>query len=192
VSDRPQYPSYPGDHDPTRPEQPGPGEPQRYGQVPLSKGDGQQPPAPGQVPPPGYGQVPPPGYGQVPPPGYGQAPPPGYGQVPPPGYGQVPPPGYAHLPLLGYGFAPAVPTSNKAVAGMVLGIVSILFCYLGVLIGPVAVVFSVLARRDIDARLPQPMNGRGMATAGLVTGIIGTLIWAAVIALIIVGVATDA
>ncbi|MCW2839672.1 MAG: hypothetical protein JWR55_1155 [Aeromicrobium sp.] len=130
MTDRPQYPSYPGDDTPGGP------------------------PAPDAEP------------------GYGQAP-------PPPGYGQAPPPGYGYPP-------PHRPTSAKAVTGMVLGIVSIFFCYLGVLIGPAAIIVSVLASKDIKAQPPGAVPGKGMATAGLVTGIIGTLIWAAIIAVIVV------
>ena len=70
---------------------------------------------------------------------------------------------------------------------MILGIVSIVFCYLGLLIGPVAIVLSVLASKDIAAQPPGVAGGKGMATAGLVTGIIGTVIWGAVVALLVIG-----
>ena len=159
MSDRPQYPSYPGDDDvpPPPPD--------------ATLGHGQQPPPFGQQPPPGYGQQPPP---------FGQQPLPGYGQPPP--YGQQPPPGY------GYGYRPPPVTNGKAVASMILGIVSIVFCYLGLLIGPVAIVLSVLASKDINAQPPGLAGGKGMATAGLVTGIIGTVIWGAIVALIVIGI----
>nr|WP_256435545.1 DUF4190 domain-containing protein [Aeromicrobium sp. CFBP 8757] len=68
---------------------------------------------------------------------------------------------------------------------MVFGIVSIMFCYLGVLIGPAAIVLSVMARKEIDAAPHGAIEGRGMAIAGLATGIIGTVIWAAVIVLVV-------
>ena len=173
MSDRPQYPSYPGDDGKPQPD------------------PGQQPPAYGQEPAaPGYGQAPPPpGYGQAPPPpGYGQAPPPpGYGQAPPPpGFGQAPPP-----PGYGYPQQPYRPTPTKAVLGLVLGIVSILFCYLGALIGPAAIIVSVMAGKEIDAQPPGALSGRGMATAGMVTGIIGTVLWGAVVALTIIGLSVE-
>ncbi|AXT84763.1 hypothetical protein C6I20_05845 [Aeromicrobium sp. A1-2] len=126
----------------------------------------------------------PPAYGQ---PAYGQQPPPGYGQQPPPGYGQQPPPGYGQQPH-GYGYPPPR-TNGKAMWGMIAGIVSIAFCYLGLLIGPVAIVLSILGKKDI-ARSNGTQTGGGMATAGLITGIAGTVVWAGVIALIIVGTAT--
>lgn len=174
MNDQPRYPSYPGDG-PGGPSDPGPG----------AGAD------PGQVPPAGYGQAPPPGYGQAPPTGYGQAPPPGYGQVPPvygqtPEHGFGPPPGYGY-PQQAYGYQPRGVTSTKAVLGLVFGITSILFCYVGLIIGPVAIVLSVMARNEIDGAPHGAVEGRGMAIAGLVTGIIGTLIWAAIIALTVVG-----
>lgn len=113
------------------------------------------------------GQQPPP------PPDYGQAPP-AYGQ---PAYGQP-----------GYGYPAPARTSGKAVGSMVTGIVSIVFCYLGVFIGPVAIVLAVLGKKDIK-RSHGTQSGEGMATAGLVTGIIGTVIWFAVDALMIIGLA---
>ena len=166
MSDQPQYPSYPGDDD--QPSEPAAAPPPSYGQAPPAYG--QAPPAYGQVPP-GYGQAPP-GYDQ-PPSGYG--PPPGFG--PPPGYGQAP---------QGYGYPPRPQNSTKAVLGMVLGIVSIVFCYLGVLIGPAAIIVSAMARKEIDAAPKGAYEGRGMAIAGLVTGIVGTVIWAGFIAVVVI------
>ncbi|MCL8250306.1 DUF4190 domain-containing protein [Aeromicrobium fastidiosum] len=166
MSDQPQYPRYPGeDPEPSgdRPTEPAPGPTQGWGQAP---------------PPPAYGQAPPP------PPSYGQAPP-AYGQTPEHGFG--PPPqqqGYGY-PQQGYGYPPRPQNSTKAVLGLVFGIVSIMFCYLGVLIGPAAIVLSVMARKEIDAAPHGAIEGRGMAIAGLATGIIGTVIWAAVIVLVV-------
>jgi len=190
VSDHPQYPSYPGDDEPAPSADQ---QPPAYGQVPPQQGYGQVPPGYGQQ---GYGQAPP-GYGQQ---GYGQAPP-GYGQQ---GYGQAPP-GYGQQgygqPGYGYPYAPVTPTSAKSGISLGLGIASIFFCYLGVLIGPAAIILSVLARREIDARTPSPVLapgqptptqvGKGMAIAGLVTGIIGTVIWGALDVLIVLAVAND-
>jgi hypothetical protein len=147
-------------------------------QYPTYPGDdGSEPTKPSQEQPlPGYGQQPLPGYGQAPPPGYGQAPPPGYGQQPPSGYGYPP---------------PYRPTPTQAVFSLVLGVISILFCYLGVLIGPAAIVLSVVARKDIESKPPGTMSGAGLATAGLVTGIIGTVIWGAIDVLVALAVAND-
>lgn len=147
---------------PQYPSYPGSDEPQEPGQqAPV----GQQPP-----PPPGYGQAPQgqPGYGQ---PAYGQ---PAYGQ---PAYG---PPGY--------GYAAPPRNSGKATWAMITGIVSIVLCYLGIFVGPVAIVLAVMAKKDIKLS-NGAQTGEGMATAGLVTGIIGTVVWLAVDVLVIVSVA---
>ena len=158
----PQYPSYPGSSEP---------------QDPASAQ--QPPPPPGQQPPPppGYGQAPqgPPAYGQ---PAYGQ---PAYGQPAygQPAYGQ---PAYGQQPY-GYGYPPQQTSSDKAMWSMITGIVSIVFCYLGVLIGPVAIVLAVLAKKDIKQSNGMRTGG-GMATAGLITGIVGTVIQAGLITLV--------
>lgn len=112
-----------------------------------------------QAPPPGW-QSPPPGW-QPPPPGYGQAP--GYGQVP--GYGQMP-------------FRPAAPTEGMAVAAMVIGIVGLAgACMYGIgtLISPVALFLGRSSMKKIDASQGQ-LGGRGMAQAGFIMGIIGTVL----------------
>jgi hypothetical protein len=86
---------------------------------------------------------------------------------------QFPPQGRAapvSIPL-GYIYAPTSPTNGKAVASMVLGILSIALCWLygivGLVLGILAIVFGVQGRRRPD--------GHGMATAGLVTGILGVV-----------------
>jgi hypothetical protein len=121
--------------------------------------------------------------GQQPPP-----PPPGYGQAPqgPPAYGQ---PAYGQQPY-GYGYPPAPRTSGKAMWAMIVGIVSIVFCYLGVLIGPVAIILAVQGKKDIK-RSNGTQTGEGMATAGLITGIVGTVLWLAIDVLVAIAVAND-
>ena len=69
------------------------------------------------------------------------------------------------------------PTSGKAVTSMVLGIVSIVGCMFyglpSLICGPLAIVFSRLAQRQInDGEVGG--GSQGMATAGLICGIIGT------------------
>ena len=109
-------------------------------------------------PPPPGGQGPNPpseggGYGAPPPPGgYG-----GYGGAPPP-----PSPGYG-----GYGAAPQG-TNKKAVWSLVLGILGVLCC--GFLTGIPALILGKMAQKEIDAT--GGGQGRGMATAGFVLGII--------------------
>ena len=61
--------------------------------------------------------------------------------------------------------------SGMAVAALVLGIISLVLCwiwFIGIPIGILAIVFGVLSKK-------QPAN-KGMAMAGLVTGIIGVVL----------------
>jgi hypothetical protein len=122
-------------------------------------GQSNQPP-----PPPSYGESqPPPGYGQQ---GYGQQPgqPPGY-PPPPPGA----PGGYGQG---GYGVPQK--TSPLAIVSLVLGIVGFICCTFFVLsIG--AVVTGIIARKQI-AEAPGTYKGSGMATAGLVLGVLGIIV----------------
>lgn len=69
-----------------------------------------------------------------------------------------------------------LPTSGKAIASMVLGICSIVLCMCyglpGIIAGGVGLLMFYLARPDIrDGRVNSASSG--MATAGLVTSIIG-------------------
>jgi hypothetical protein len=109
------------------------------------------PPPDGESPDPGYrpgehGQPPP--YGQ---PGYG------YGQ---PGYGQQPPHGY-----------PPHQDHPRALLAMILGILGLVIC------GPVAPFAWWIGKKavneidDSGGRL----GGRGMAKAGYIMGVIGTI-----------------
>lgn len=98
-------------------------------------------------------------------------------EAPPP----MPPP---PLPLAGP--APAVQASGHAVASLVLGILSIFpgLWLGGFITGTLAIIFSRIAENRIkagDGRL----GGRGLATAGLVTGIIGLSLSLLIILLII-------
>lgn len=73
--------------------------------------------------------------------------------------------------------------SGKAVASLVLGILSIVLCYVGFIPGAIAIVLGVTAKRDIDR---EGFEGRGLAIAGLICGIVGTsiqLLWDGVVLL---------
>jgi hypothetical protein len=135
-------------------------------QSPNEPGGWEQP----QYDQPTYGQ---PTYGQ---PTYGQ---PTYGQ---PAYGQptYPPPGY--------GYPAVVPTDSQGTASMIVGIVSLVlaFCYgFGLLGAPVALFLGRASMKRIDASGGQ-LGGRGMAQAGFVLGIIGTVLLGLAIAVVIV------
>ncbi|MEN1988285.1 DUF4190 domain-containing protein [Paenibacillus hubeiensis] len=73
-------------------------------------------------------------------------------------------------------------TNGKSIAALVLGILSIITPYVGLLIGIAAIIFASLSLKEIQRNLEQ---GRGMAIAGLVCGIIGTLIYAILFVLLL-------
>lgn len=92
---------------------------------------------------------------------------PGYGQ---PGYGQ-PPYGYGYLPQ-------AAPKHSSATLAMVLGIVglaSFLICGCIAVVSPFAWYLGAKAKREIDQSGGQ-YGGRGEAQAGMIMGIIGTVL----------------
>jgi uncharacterized membrane protein YedE/YeeE len=76
------------------------------------------------------------------------------------------------------------PKSNgMAVAALVLGIVSIALGWIlagiiGIVTGILAIVLAVLAKKKITA--DPTVGGKGAATAGLVTGIIGLVMYLAI------------
>ena len=73
-------------------------------------------------------------------------------------------------------------TSGMAVASLVLGIISILFC--GLLLGPLAVIFGGISKSRIE-QSAGTLGGGGMATAGIVTGIIGAALHVLIIVLVV-------
>lgn len=98
---------------------------------------------------------------------------PSYGSVPPPAGGDYPPPPPGGMPAPGgHGMPPK--QNKKALWSMILGIISPLCC--GIVLGPVAIILSRQAKTEISASGGQ-QTGDGMATAGLVLGIIGTIAW---------------
>lgn len=64
-------------------------------------------------------------------------------------------------------------TPGKATAALVLGICSIVIC--GIIFGPLAIIFGNQAKAEIDGSGGR-LGGRGMAQAGFVLGIIGTVL----------------
>lgn len=81
-------------------------------------------------------------------------------------------------PIVSSGY-PAGQSSGKAVASLVLGIISIPVCLccglLGVILGPLAIMFGKQAKNDIAAGTASP-NSAGMASAGIICGTIGTVL----------------
>lgn len=158
----PQYPTNPY-ADPQQAAQEG--QPGQQGQQGTPPPYGQGQPQWGQ---PGYGAqgYPPPGqgYGQQP---YGQ---PGYPQQ---GYGQAYGQGYP-----GYQPFPTVPSHPQANASLVWGIVALgggFVCGLPMLLGPYAWYLGSRVRREIDESGGQ-QGGRSEASAGMILGIIATVL----------------
>ena len=81
--------------------------------------------------------------------------------------------------------------STLAVASLVCGIISIVFCCMAVVAGPAAIVLGVMARREIE-RSNGKLAGDGMALAGIITGSIGTLFGAGLFLLQIIGALAQA
>jgi len=88
-------------------------------------------------------------------------------------------PGPAYPPAPGYyvGFPPRPPDHPRSTTALVLGLVALVggwVCGLPIVVGPFAWVIGANARKEIDAN-PQAYGGRGQATAGMVMGIIATV-----------------
>jgi hypothetical protein len=74
---------------------------------------------------------------------------------------------------------PVPPTDGKAIAALVLGILSLVgtMCWLGAPLGIPAIILGTLAIRDVR-RSDGMTGGIGMATAGVVMGSLGSLLFA--------------
>jgi hypothetical protein len=140
-------------------------------------------PVPPEYAPPGYTPPPPtqpgpgaaPGYGGYPPYGPPGYPPPGYPPAypPPSGYAGGPPPLYQ--PPLYNGYPQPRTGNGKAIAALVLGILSILlsiFAFFDLFLIIPAIVFGSLGLAD--AR--RGAGGLGMARAGLICTAVGAVL----------------
>jgi hypothetical protein len=74
------------------------------------------------------------------------------------------------------------PNSGKATTSLILGIASLVMC--GLFLGIPAMIVSRQAKREIRESQGR-LAGDGMATAGFITGLIGTL-WSALAGLVVV------
>ncbi len=79
--------------------------------------------------------------------------------------------------------SPPAHTNGKSIAALVLGILSIITPYIGLLFGIIAIIMSAISLKEIRNRYE---GGRGLAIAGLVCGIIGTIIYALLILLLVI------
>lgn len=80
----------------------------------------------------------------------------------------------------GYGSVPRG-TDGKAIASLVLGVVGLVAC--GILAGIPALVLGIISWRNIDES-GGALGGRGLATAGIVLGILSVV--ASVVGIVIV------
>lgn len=124
--------------------------------------------APYGADPSGY---PPSPYPQAPPGGY----PPPYG---PPGYYPPTPPQYAYGPQ-------RRPGSGKAVAALVLGVASIIFCFFSFLDALLVIPGLILALIAMNETKVAGGGGRGLAVAGLICSIVGGALAALFTALLV-------
>lgn len=83
-------------------------------------------------------------------------------------------------------------SQTLAIIAMVCGILSIpgLCCWVGILLGPAGAIMGFIAKNKADAD-PQHYTGRGMAIAGIITGVVGTLLEIGIIILYILGIALN-
>ncbi|XID92021.1 DUF4190 domain-containing protein [Paenibacillaceae bacterium WGS1546] len=92
---------------------------------------------------------------------------------------------YEYSPLPNPPYSPPK-TNGKSIAALVLGILAIVLPYIGFLVGIVAIIFASISLKEIKRSGEQ---GRGMAIAGLVCGIVGTAIYAVIILLVFLAAA---
>ncbi|MBC5636538.1 DUF4190 domain-containing protein [Ornithinibacillus sp. BX22] len=77
-------------------------------------------------------------------------------------------------------------TNGKAVAALVLGILSIVIPYVGLILGIIGIILANSSYKEIAVTHE---GGRGLATAGLVTSIIGVALYGLLFIFIIFGIA---
>ncbi|MEN8693626.1 MAG: DUF4190 domain-containing protein [Akkermansiaceae bacterium] len=82
------------------------------------------------------------------------------------------------------GMPAAPPTSGLAIASLVCGILSLIFCYINALLGIPAVICGHMALKRTRPDVQPAQGGRGMAIAGLICGYIGIVIQIFIIAAI--------
>lgn len=90
------------------------------------------------------------------------------------------------------GFPPPPPppplppkTNGKSIASLVLGILSLFIPYIGFIMGIIAIVFASLSFKELKRTGEQ---GKGLSIAGLVCGIIGTVLYGIIILLVVLAV----
>lgn len=83
------------------------------------------------------------------------------------------------------------PTSGKSIASMVLGILNLLLIfmpYFSVILGILAIILSAISFKEIRR---YGEAGKGMAVAGLVCGIVGTIFGLIILAIMIIAIVAE-
>jgi len=86
--------------------------------------------------------------------------------MPPP-----PPPGGGYAPGAGMQYA-SQRTDGLAIASLITGILALVCCFLGVVLGPAAAIMGFISRSRITAS-GGTLGGGGLAIGGLILGVIG-------------------
>ena len=73
-------------------------------------------------------------------------------------------------------------TSGLAITSMVLAIIGVVF--IGIILGPLAIILGSIAIYKIDKN-PQYLGGRSMALAGIICGIVATVLNVGVLVLVL-------
>lgn len=126
------------------------------------------PPGPYGPPPPQFASQPYDPYGHQPGP-YSQPP---YGRPSPYQYPYAQPGQYAPPPYHSYG-QPRPGNNGKAIAGLVLGISSIVLCFLSFFDGVLVVLGLIFSLIGMSETKRPGTSGRGLAVAGLICTIVG-------------------
>jgi hypothetical protein len=94
-------------------------------------------------------------------------------------------PQFGEVPQGSYGqpLAMAPPSSGLGIAGFILGILALTFC--GGLTGPPGLILSIMGMKATAPGAMPPRSGRGLAIAGLVLSILGTLGLLAMVAYVV-------
>ena len=79
-------------------------------------------------------------------------------------------------------------TDGLAIGALIVGVLSILcsFVCIGIILGPAAAVMGFISTQRIK-QMPGTLGGGGLALAGVITGIIGTILTIIFITLYVIG-----
>lgn len=84
-----------------------------------------------------------------------------------------------------------MPTDGLSIASLVCGILATMSCVYGALLGIPAVICGHLSIKKINDS-PVPVQGKGMAIAGLITGYIGILMSLGLVVVFVIAFASSA